>query len=106
MIVTRSAEILTSAVKFNQFPEDKFGDNYREIKCRQSSFINNLLNRKSLARTSSVPGKTRTANDYYIINDEFYIVDKSQYDMLRFLKSEKPFSPIHNRLFKKRNADS
>jgi len=34
----------------------------------KSSLINRLLNRKSLARTSSVPGKTRTIN-FYLAGD-------------------------------------
>ncbi len=34
----------------------------------KSSLINGLLNRKSLARTSSQPGKTQTIN-FYKIND-------------------------------------
>ena len=44
----------------------------------KSSLINALLNRKNLARTSSVPGKTQTLN-FYHINDEFYLVDLPGY---------------------------
>ncbi|MBQ6321400.1 MAG: YihA family ribosome biogenesis GTP-binding protein [Lachnospiraceae bacterium] len=44
----------------------------------KSSLINCLLNRKSLARTSSSPGKTQTIN-YYHINDELYLVDLPGY---------------------------
>lgn len=44
----------------------------------KSSLINALLNRKSLARTSSVPGKTQTLN-FYHINDAFYFVDLPGY---------------------------
>jgi len=40
----------------------------------KSSLINALMNRKSLARTSSQPGKTQTIN-YYNINHELYFVD-------------------------------
>lgn len=40
----------------------------------KSSFINALLNRKILAKTSSKPGKTRTLN-YFLIDDSFYLVD-------------------------------
>ena len=32
----------------------------------KSSFINALVNRKSLARISSIPGKTQTLNFYFI----------------------------------------
>jgi ribosome biogenesis GTP-binding protein ysxC len=44
----------------------------------KSSLINVLMNRKSLARTSSQPGKTQTIN-YYKVNDEIYFVDLPGY---------------------------
>lgn len=44
----------------------------------KSSLINGLLNRKSLARTSSQPGKTQTIN-FYRINNMFYFVDLPGY---------------------------
>lgn len=44
----------------------------------KSSLINSLMRRKSLARTSSEPGKTQTLN-YYNINDELYFVDLPGY---------------------------
>ncbi|NLM17334.1 MAG: YihA family ribosome biogenesis GTP-binding protein [Candidatus Riflebacteria bacterium] len=44
----------------------------------KSSLINSLTGRKELARTSSMPGKTLTIN-YYLINNEFYIVDLPGY---------------------------
>lgn len=44
----------------------------------KSSLINALMNRRSLARTSSQPGKTQTIN-YYNINDELYFVDLPGY---------------------------
>ena len=44
----------------------------------KSSFINMLCNRKSLARTSSNPGKTQTLN-LYLINNDFYFVDVPGY---------------------------
>lgn len=44
----------------------------------KSSLINSLINRKSLAKTSSQPGKTQTIN-YYNINDILYFVDLPGY---------------------------
>ena len=44
----------------------------------KSSLINAIMNRKSLARTSSQPGKTQTIN-YYNVNDTFYLVDLPGY---------------------------
>ena len=50
----------------------------RKSNVGKSSLINGLMNRKSLARTSSQPGKTQTIN-YYNINDEIYFVDLPGY---------------------------
>ena len=44
----------------------------------KSSLINALMNRKSLARTSSQPGKTQTIN-FYNVNNEIYFVDLPGY---------------------------
>lgn len=44
----------------------------------KSSLINGLINRKSLARTSSQPGKTPTIN-FYHVNDTMYLVDLPGY---------------------------
>ena len=44
----------------------------------KSSLINAMMNRKSLARTSSQPGKTQTIN-FYNINDALYFVDLPGY---------------------------
>lgn len=53
----------------------------------KSSFINALCNRKSLAKTSNTPGKTRLLN-YYIINEKFYIVDMPGYGFAKVSRSE------------------
>ncbi len=54
----------------------------------KSSLINTLLNRKSLARVSSEPGKTITVN-YYKVDNTFYLVDLPGYGYARRLESEK-----------------
>ena len=40
----------------------------------KSSFINTMIGRKNLARTSNTPGKTRQIN-FYKMDDMFYFVD-------------------------------
>ena len=40
----------------------------------KSSLLNRLLGRKTLARISSTPGRTRAVN-YFVINSAFYFVD-------------------------------
>ena len=54
----------------------------------KSSLINALMNRKSLARTSSQPGKTQTIN-FYNINDCMYLVDLPGYGYAKVAQSEK-----------------
>ena len=54
----------------------------------KSSLINALMNRKSLARTSSQPGKTQTIN-FYNINGELYFVDLPGYGYARANESVK-----------------
>ncbi|MBN1356402.1 YihA family ribosome biogenesis GTP-binding protein [bacterium] len=48
----------------------------------KSSLVNFLLNRKTLAKTSSVPGKTRLIN-FYLVNGDFYLVDLPGYGYTR-----------------------
>lgn len=54
----------------------------------KSSLINGLMNRKSLARTSSQPGKTQTLN-YYNINNCMYLVDLPGYGYAKASVKEK-----------------
>ena len=53
----------------------------------KSSLINGLMNRKSLARTSSEPGKTQTIN-FYNINEQIYLVDLPGYGYAKTSKTE------------------
>ena len=54
----------------------------------KSSLINGLMNRKSLARTSSQPGKTQTIN-FYNVNECMYLVDRPGYGYAKVSQSEK-----------------
>ena len=53
----------------------------------KSSFINTMINRKKLARTSSEPGKTRQLN-FYNIDNIFYFVDLPGYGYSKMSKQE------------------
>lgn len=66
---------ITSKLPENIHPEVAFAG---KSNVGKSSLINGLMNRKSLARTSSQPGKTQTIN-YYNINDAIYFVDLPGY---------------------------
>ena len=54
----------------------------------KSSMINKILNRKALARTSSTPGKTISAN-YYDVDQKIYLVDLPGYGFAERSKAEK-----------------
>lgn len=66
---------ITSKLPENTRPEVAFAG---KSNVGKSSLINALMNRKSLARTSSQPGKTQTIN-FYNINDSIYFVDLPGY---------------------------
>lgn len=66
---------ITSTIPDNQLDEVAFAG---KSNVGKSSLINALMNRKSLARTSSQPGKTQTIN-FYNINDAMYLVDLPGY---------------------------
>ena len=53
----------------------------------KSSFVNSMINRKSLARTSSAPGKTKQLN-FYNMDDKFYFVDLPGYGYSEMSKAE------------------
>lgn len=66
---------VTSKLPENTLPEIAFAG---KSNVGKSSLINAIMNRKSLARTSSQPGKTQTIN-FYNVNDAFYLVDLPGY---------------------------
>lgn len=70
---------ITSKIPENKLPEVAFAG---KSNVGKSSLINALMNRKSLARTSSQPGKTQTIN-FYNINDALYFVDLPGYGYAR-----------------------
>ncbi|NJB66830.1 GTP-binding protein [Desulfobaculum xiamenense] len=55
----------------------------------KSSLINCLAGRKSLAKISATPGKTRSLNFYRVKPDEFYLVDLPGYGYARCSMSER-----------------
>ncbi len=54
----------------------------------KSSLINMLAGKKSLAKTSSTPGKTRLIN-HFLINDLYYWVDLPGYGWAKLSKTQK-----------------
>ena len=54
----------------------------------KSSLINAMVGRKSLAKVSGTPGKTRTLN-YYLVEDKFYLVDLPGYGYAKVAKTDR-----------------
>jgi len=84
-----SSEFMASVYNKSQYPKRRL----KEISIvgrsnvGKSSLINYLLNKKT-AKTSSTPGKTRSLN-YYLINENFYLVDLPGYGYAKVSKTEK-----------------
>lgn len=84
----KTAEIQAVTGRRDQYPPDTM----KEIafagrsNVGKSSLLNLLTGRKKLAKVSGSPGKTRTIN-FYLINNEFRIVDLPGYGYAKVAKS-------------------
>ncbi len=80
MMKISSAKLDIIAVRRSQYPTDGKPEFLLVGRSNvgKSSFINTILNQKSLARISSRPGKTQTLN-FYLVNDTFYLIDVPGY---------------------------
>lgn len=100
-----SVDFITSAVRRSQYPTDEKPEFLLVGRSNvgKSSFINTLVNRKSVARISSIPGKTQTLN-FYLINKSFYLVDVPGYGFAKVSKKLKnKFGIIIEDYLKERN---
>ena len=105
-MIINNPQFEISAVSPKQYPENGLPEVVLVGKSNvgKSTFINTMINRKLLARTSSTPGKTRTIN-FYNIDSKFYFVDLPGYGFSHMSKAEKEKSGkfIEEYLFKGRN---
>ncbi len=87
---THNASILLSAANKSHYPQDDLPEVALAGRSNvgKSSFINTLLNRKKLARTSSKPGKTQLLN-FYNIDDKLRFVDVPGYGYAKVSKTER-----------------
>ena len=88
-MIVKNPKFEISAVGKNQYPKGNLPEIVLVGKSNvgKSSFINTMLNRKKLARTSNTPGKTRQIN-FYNIDDIFYFVDLPGYGFSKMSKQE------------------
>ena len=88
-MIIKNPKFEISAVSPKQYPTNNLPEIVLVGKSNvgKSSFINAMINRKKLARTSSEPGKTRQIN-FYNIDDLFYFVDLPGYGYSKMSKKE------------------
>lgn len=87
---THNASILLSAANQSHYPDDDLPEIALAGRSNvgKSSFINTILGRKNLARTSSKPGKTQLLN-FFNIDDKLRFVDVPGYGYAKVSKSER-----------------
>ncbi|AGM98920.1 ribosome biogenesis GTP-binding protein YihA/YsxC [Streptococcus iniae] len=87
---THNASILLSAANQSHYPQDELPEIAMAGRSNvgKSSFINTILGRKNLARTSSKPGKTQLLN-FFNIDDKLRFVDVPGYGYAKVSKSER-----------------
>lgn len=88
-MLVKNPKFEISAVSPKQYPKNNLPEIVLVGKSNvgKSSFINTMINRKKLARTSSEPGKTRQIN-FYNIDETFYFVDLPGYGYSKMSKQE------------------
>jgi len=86
----KKAEFLMSNTRIDRLPNDNIPE-YAFIgrsNVGKSSLINMLVQRRGLAKTSSVPGKTVAIN-HFIVNDAWYLVDLPGYGYAQHSKKQR-----------------
>ena len=105
-MIVKNPKFEISAVSPKQYPKGNLPEVVLVGKSNvgKSSFINTMINRKKLARTSSEPGKTRQIN-FYNIDETFYFVDLPGYGYSKMSKKEqeKVGTFIEEYLFNRKN---
>lgn len=88
-MLVKNPKFEISAVSPKQYPKNGLPEIVLVGKSNvgKSSFVNTMINRKKLARTSSEPGKTRQIN-FYNIDETFYFVDLPGYGYSKMSKKE------------------
>lgn len=87
-MIIKTSDLETVAVKPSQYPAEDLSEIAFAGRSNvgKSSLLNTITGRKKLARVSGSPGKTRTIN-FYIVNNEFRIVDLPGYGYAKVSKS-------------------
>lgn len=85
-----NVDIIISAVDPKQYPETGLPEIALSGRSNvgKSTFINTLISRKKVARTSSKPGKTQTLN-FFNIDDQLVFVDVPGYGYAKVSKKQR-----------------
>ena len=88
-MIVKNPQFEVSAVNKKEYPNNGLPEVVLVGKSNvgKSSFINTMINRKKLARTSSEPGKTRQLN-FYNIDNLFYFVDLPGYGFSKMSEAQ------------------
>ncbi|PTI58758.1 YihA family ribosome biogenesis GTP-binding protein [Staphylococcus xylosus] len=83
-------ELLISAVKPEQYPETGLSEVGLSGRSNvgKSTFINSMIGRKNMSRTSQQPGKTQTLN-FYNIDNQLVFVDVPGYGYAKVSKKQR-----------------
>ncbi|HYE12716.1 MAG TPA: ribosome biogenesis GTP-binding protein YihA/YsxC [Patescibacteria group bacterium] len=89
-MIIKKCDFVTSAAQYGQYPESDLPEVafVGRSNVGKSSLINSMLNRKSLVKVSSKPGKTRLIN-FFVVNEELMLVDLPGYGYAAVSQSEK-----------------
>ncbi|MCE0455120.1 MULTISPECIES: ribosome biogenesis GTP-binding protein YihA/YsxC [Staphylococcus] len=83
-------DLIISAVQEAQYPDTGLSEVALSGRSNvgKSSFINSMIGRKNMARTSQQPGKTQTLN-FFNIDDQLIFVDVPGYGYAKVSKSQR-----------------
>lgn len=83
-------DLIISAVQETQYPDTGLSEVALSGRSNvgKSSFINSMIGRKNMARTSQQPGKTQTLN-FFNIDDQLIFVDVPGYGYAKVSKSQR-----------------
>lgn len=90
-MIIKQADFVKSAVYEKDYPEELLNIEFAFVgrsNVGKSSLINSITRRGKLARISKTPGRTQLIN-YFLINNEFFLVDLPGYGFAKVPKAMK-----------------